>query len=77
MSHSIANIEHHHFKYSDFRRPGDVHCHFFGAAKLSFSAGIVARPGDVFEMSAPPFGRPLRNQLVAGKVQGLVEAQPL
>ena len=23
MSHSIANIEHHHFKYPGFRRPGD------------------------------------------------------
>ncbi len=77
MSHSTANIEHHHFKYPDFRRPGDVHCHFFGAAKLSFSARIVARPGDVFEISAPPFGRPLRNPLVAGEVDGFVEVQPL
>lgn len=37
MSHSIANIEHHHFKYRWFRRPSDVHCHFFGAAVLSYS----------------------------------------
>jgi hypothetical protein len=64
MSHSISNMEHHHFKYRGFRRPGDVHCHFFGAAILSFSAGISARPGDLFEISAPPFGRPLRNPLV-------------
>jgi len=70
MSHSIANIEHHHFKYPAFRRPGDVHHHFFGAATLSFSAGIVARPGDVFEISAPPFGRPLRNRLVSGEAEG-------
>ena len=37
MSHSIANLEHHHFKYELFRRPGDVHVHFFGTATLSFS----------------------------------------
>ena len=63
MSHSIANIEHHPFKYRAFRRPGDVHCHFFGAATLSCSAGVQARPGDVFEIAAPGFGRPLRNAL--------------
>jgi hypothetical protein len=64
MSYTVANIEHHHFKYARFRRPGDVHCHFFGTATLSHSAGIVAQPGDVFEISAVPFGRPLRNPLV-------------
>jgi len=64
MSHTIANLEHHHFKYQAFRQPGDVHCHFFGTATLSSSAGIVARPGDVFEISAAPFGRPLRNPLI-------------
>ena len=37
MSHSIANLEHHHFKNALFRRPGDVHVHFFGTATLSFS----------------------------------------
>lgn len=28
MSHTIANLEHHHFKYPLFKRPGDVHVHF-------------------------------------------------
>jgi hypothetical protein len=65
MSHTLANLEHHHFKYAAFRRPGDVHCHFFGAAILSFSAGVKAQPGDVFEISAPQFGRPLRNAVAA------------
>ena len=64
MSHSIANLEYHHFKNPVFRRPGDVHVHFFGTATLSFSAGIVTRPGDVFEISAEPFTLPLRNRLV-------------
>ncbi|HEY0621586.1 AraD1 family protein [Sphingomonas sp.] len=64
MSHSIANLEHHHFKYALFRRPGDIHVHFFGTATLSFSEGIATQPGDVFEIEAAPFGLPLRNRLV-------------
>ena len=64
MTYTIANIEHHHFKYTGFRRPGDVHCHFFGTATLSFAAGIIAKAGDLFEISAPQFGQPLCNSLV-------------
>ena len=63
MSHTLSNLEHHHFKYPNFRRPGDLHCHFFGAATLSFSADIATRPGDVFEVSAEGFGAPLRNPM--------------
>ena len=63
MSHTIANLEAHHFKYSGFRRPGDVHVHFFGTATLSFSAGVKTEPGDVFEIEADAFVFPLRNAL--------------
>lgn len=63
MSHSLANLEHHHFKYDLFRRPGDVHVHFFGTATLSFSDGIQTQEGDVFEISAAPFALPLSNPL--------------
>lgn len=63
MTHTIANIEHHHFKYAQFRRPGDVHCHFFGTATLSFANGIATQSGDRFEISASEFGRPLENTL--------------
>jgi len=63
MSHSIANLEHHHFKYSGFCRPGDLHVHFFGTATLSFSDGVKTEPGDVFEVEAPPFTLPARNPL--------------
>jgi len=63
MSHCVRNLEHHHFKYSMFRRPGDVHVHFFGTATLSFTDGIQALDGDVFEIEAAPFGLPLRNPL--------------
>lgn len=64
MAHSIANLEHHHFKYEAFRRPGDVHVHFFGASVLSYSEGVAVEDGDVFVLSAPGFGRALRNPIV-------------
>ena len=63
MSHSLANLEHHHFKYKLFRRPGDVHIHFFGTATLSFADGVTTREGDVFEVEAAPFTLPVRNPL--------------
>lgn len=63
MCHSIENLEHHHFKYAQFRRPGDVHVHFLGAAALSFAAGFVTRDGDIFEIGAAPFVQPLVNRM--------------
>jgi hypothetical protein len=66
MSHSIANLEHHHFKYPDHRRPGDVHIHFFGADAFSFGDGIALQTGDVMEVSFPQFGRSLRNTIRIG-----------
>jgi hypothetical protein len=76
MSHSIANLEHHHFKYELFRRPGDVHVHFFGTATLSCADGIEIRPGDEIEIGAEAFGRPMRNRVV-GTEAGLVEVRKL
>ncbi|AHL75882.1 FAH family protein [Stutzerimonas stutzeri] len=61
MCHSLENLEYHHFKYSQFLCPGDVHVHFFGTATLSFADGIKAQPGDQFEISLDAFGEPLRN----------------
>ena len=63
MSHSLANLEHHHFKYTLFRRPGDVHVHFFGTATLSFSEGVQTQDGDVFEIAAAPFSLPVSNPI--------------
>jgi hypothetical protein len=63
MSHAVANLEYHHFKYEIFRRPGDVHIHFFGTATLSFADGIKTRPGDIFEIEMAEFGAALRNRL--------------
>lgn len=67
MSHSLANLEHHHFKYDLFCRPGDVHVHFFGTATLSFSDEIKTQAGDVFEISAAPFVLPVRNPIAAAE----------
>ena len=77
MCHSVANLEQHHFKYERFRRPGDVHIYFFGASGLSTAAGVSVRPGDVFEVSSPTFGRPLRNPLVAGAPERLISVKAL
>ena len=63
MSYYIASLEHHHFKYDEFRQPGDIHVHFFGTGTLSFADGITTQPGDLFEIEAAEFGRPLRNPL--------------
>ena len=63
MSHSVANLEHHHFKYDVHRRPGDAHLHFFGADAFSFGDGVKLEDGDVMVVAFEGFGRPLRNPL--------------
>lgn len=65
MSHSIRNLEHYHFRYDTFRRPGDLHAYFMGAALLSCAHGVTAQDGDRFEIDVPAFGRPLRNTMTA------------
>jgi hypothetical protein len=77
MTHSIGNLEHHHFKYAPFRRPGDVHVHFFGTATASFADGVEPRPGDMFDIQTDCFRLPLRNRLVRLEEEGLVAVMPL
>src|SRR5439155_6256350 len=76
MSHTIANLEHHHFKYPAHRRPGDAHIYFFGADAFSFGAGVKLAEGDVMEIELEGFGRALRNPIhinrVAPKVIGVL-----
>jgi len=74
MSHTLENLEYHHFKYSQFLRPGDVHVHFFGTATLSFADGLSTRVGDTFEVSVPEFGAPLVNP-IEYRSRGLVPGQ--
>jgi hypothetical protein len=63
MCHSLANIEHHHFKFDAHHRPGDVHVHYFGAHSLSFGDSVCLQDGDVMVIQFEGFGRPLRNPL--------------
>jgi hypothetical protein len=67
MCHTIANLEYHHFKYSQFLHPGDAHVHFFGTATLSFADGVQTQQGDEFEIDAAEFGMPLINGIGRGK----------
>jgi hypothetical protein len=66
MAHSLANLEHHHFKYSEHRIPGQAHVHFLGAAAFSFGADVKLSHGDVMEVVWSELGRPLRNTLHIG-----------
>jgi len=61
MSHTLANLEAHHFKYPQFRVPGDVHLHFFGTMKLSFPNRPTYQTGDRIEISFDGTGATLIN----------------
>lgn len=75
MCHSLANLEHHHFKYPAHRRPGDVHIHFFGADAFSFGEAVQLQDGDEIAISFPALGRALKNRLkVAAGREQLVKA---
>jgi hypothetical protein len=63
MCHSLANMEHHHFKFAGHRQPGSVHVHFFGADALSFGDDVLLRDGDIAEVRFDGFGRALRNPI--------------
>ncbi len=78
MSHSLENMEHHHFKHDAHRRPGDLHIHFFGAAVLSFGEGIELNHGDVMQVRFEGFGRALRNPVrIIQSEKILVDVSPL
>lgn len=63
MCHSLANLEHHHFKFAGHRQPGGVHVHFFGANSLSFGDGTALQEGDQVEVSFAGYGRSLWNSI--------------
>lgn len=77
MSHTLANLEHHHFKYAIFRQPGDLHVHMFGTATLSVADGIKTQAGDRFEIECPDFGLPLTNTLEFAPDTGFQPIYPL
>jgi hypothetical protein len=63
MCHTLANLEHHHFKHAEHRRAGDAHVHFFGADLFSFKDRLRLEDGDVMVVTFEGFGRPLRNPI--------------
>lgn len=63
MVHTLANLEHHHFKYAAHRRPGDAHVHFFGTGGFSFGSGVALKDGDTMTVSFEGYGRPLVNMV--------------
>ena len=78
MSHTVANLEHHHFKYPAHRRAGDAHIYFFGADAFSFGEGVTLCQGDIAEIELHGFGRPLRNPIqIDTSVPAIVRAAPL
>jgi hypothetical protein len=78
MCHSLANIEHHHFKFAQHRIPGDVHVHYFGAHSLSFGDSFELRDGDMMKIQFEGFGRALHNPLRKANIADkLVEVRPL
>jgi hypothetical protein len=78
MCHSLANIEHHHFKFETHRRPGDLHVHYYGACALSFGEGVQLADGDVMSIQFAGFGRALRNPLsVVPPNHNLITVHPL
>lgn len=75
MSHTLANLEYHHFKYDFFRRPGQVHVHTYGTATLSVAFGVKTEAGDVFEIQSDTFGLPLQNPLAFAKEEKVTVTQ--
>jgi hypothetical protein len=78
MSHSLANLEHHHFKYEAHCRPGDAHIYFFGADAFSYGDGLSLEDGDVMEVAWEGLGRPLRNPIrISADPDPFVSVEPL
>lgn len=78
MCHSLANLEHHHFKYAMHRRPGDIHIHFYGADAFSFGENVSLRDGDVMEVNFPDLGLPLRNPIrFTPKEQSVIQVRAM
>jgi hypothetical protein len=79
MSHSLANLEHHHFKFESHRLPDHVYIHFFGAHSLSFGEGIALENNDWMQLRFEGYGRALRNpiRMESREQNRLIRVEPM
>lgn len=78
MAHSLANLEHHHFKHAGHRVPLQAHVHFFGADAFSFGDQVQLQQGDVMEVQWEGMGRALQNPLQGAEAaEELVQVKSL
>lgn len=74
---ALASIEPDHFEAADFRRPGDVHVHFFGERLFTGVTQIEASEGDRVEIAFEGLGRELSNTVRHEERARWVAAMPL
>jgi hypothetical protein len=68
MCHTLRNLEDHHFKYPQHRRPGDVHLHFFGTSRLSFGTrDWKFEVDDEIHIESPGFSPTLVNRVALAR----------
>ena len=78
MSHSLANLEDHHFKFPQHRVSGDVHLHYFGTSKLSYgSRDWEYQDGDEICVTSDNLSATLRNRVQRPKVESVEPIQVL
>jgi hypothetical protein len=63
ITHSLENLEYHHFKYDNHRLPWDAHIHFMGADAFSYGAGVTLEHGDMMSIYWDGMGKALLNPL--------------
>ncbi|MBU3821157.1 hypothetical protein KO566_03715 [Flavobacteriaceae bacterium XHP0103] len=78
MSHSLENLEYHHFKYPSHRIPLQAHVHFFGADAFSFGNSLELQQDDEMHVEWFELGRKLKNKIqISRDKEQIVKAIPL
>ncbi|MBN1188154.1 MAG: hypothetical protein JXA46_00225 [Dehalococcoidales bacterium] len=63
MNNSLANLEDHHFKYPQFRIPGEVHIYYFGTMRLSSGSWSPFQQDDKIQIHFEGMGSDLVNYI--------------
>jgi hypothetical protein len=76
ITHSIENMEYHHFKYPGHQLPLQAHIHYFGADAFSFGMGMKLQEGDTMRVEWKGMGRALENKLkISGEKESLIKVK--